>query len=146
MDRKEFLQTCGLCCVGGAAVTTFLSGCSSATYFAKNTVEKNKILIPISEFTTVKNNQPQLRKFVLVTVEKLKYPISVYRISDNEYTALLMECTHKSCELQAQGSYLVCPCHGSEFDNTGKVQNPPAEKNLFSFKTLIENESLVIYL
>ena len=57
-----------------------------------------------------------------------------------------MQCTHKGCELQAQGDFLICPCHGSEFTNQGVVQNPPAEQDLQTFKISIDNENIYIYL
>ena len=57
-----------------------------------------------------------------------------------------MECTHRSCELETEGNYLMCPCHGSEFTNKGIVQNPPAEHNLKTFNLKIDNENIYIQL
>jgi cytochrome b6-f complex iron-sulfur subunit len=67
-------------------------------------------------------------------------------INEDDYSALLLQCTHKGCELQPQGNFLICPCHGSEFTNKGVVQNPPAEQNLKTFKTSTDNENIYIYL
>jgi len=64
--------------------------------------------------------------------------------ANTPYTALLMECTHKGCELRVNGEYLVCPCHGSEFTNKGVVQNPPAEKNLRTFIVTADNENIYV--
>jgi Rieske Fe-S protein len=55
-----------------------------------------------------------------------------------------MECTHKGCELQPHGSYLSCPCHGSEFNNKGAVQNPPAEHSLKTFNVITDNENIYV--
>jgi cytochrome b6-f complex iron-sulfur subunit len=83
---------------------------------------------------------------VLIRNERFNFPICVYKLDENNYTALLMECTHRSCELQPQGTYLICPCHGSEFNNKGVVQNPPAEQNLRTFKITTDNEHIYIQL
>ena len=139
MDRKEFIKTCGFVCIGGTTLVTLLQSCASTNYFAQTTSEENKILIKKTEFLKNEKNQIKERKFVLVKLEKYSFPICIYKISETEYSALLMQCTHKGCELQPQGSFLVCPCHGSEFSNTGIVQNPPAEQNLQSFKITIAN-------
>jgi len=78
--------------------------------------------------------------------DKLDYPILLHRVNDDDYRALLMLCTHKGCELQLQGDFLLCPCHGSEFSNTGVVQNPPAQENLKTFTTRIDDEHIYISL
>ena len=83
---------------------------------------------------------------MLIRAAQFNYPIIVYRLAEGTYSALLMECTHKNCELQPQGAYLVCPCHGSEFSNTGVVQNPPAEENLRTFQITQDHEHLYIQL
>lgn len=146
MDRKEFIKSCGYVCLGGAAFMTLFQSCAGTTYFAQTSFENNRIAIKKSEFIQTKKEKVKERKFVLVKTEKSAFPICVYKISETEYTALLLQCTHKGCELQPQGSYLVCPCHGSEFTNKGEVQNPPAERNLQTYKTTIDNENIYIHL
>lgn len=74
----------------------------------------------------------------------LEFPIYLYRFSDNEYTALLMKCTHQGNELQASGNHLHCSVHGSEFNNKGVVAQGPAERNLRSFKVSFDNEKIFI--
>ena len=48
-------------------------------------------------------------------------------------SALSLTCTHQSCMVQMpesiQDEYL-CPCHGSRFDQSGKVLKGPAERDL----------------
>lgn len=144
MDRKEFIQICGTACL--TAFSLLLSGCTKATYFAQSKLVQNNIVIKKTEFLILEKEKNKTRKYVLVKLEKSEFPIIVYRFSEKEYTALLMRCTHKGCELHPQGSYLVCPCHGSEFDNKGVVQNPPAEQNLKIFKTTLDDENIYIQL
>lgn len=146
MDRKKFIKTCTFACLGTSAFTTLLQSCATTNYYAKIISNNKQITISKSEFTKIENNKTTLRKYVLVKQEHLNFPICVFKLSENNFSAVLMECTHRSCELHNQGDYLQCPCHGSEFDNKGIVQTPPAEQNLKTFITTIDNENIYIEL
>ena len=84
------------------------------------------------------------RQYIIVNNDQLEFPIYLYRFSENDYTALLMKCTHQGNELQASGDYLHCSAHGSEFNNKGVVAQGPAEKDLRSFKVTSDNEKIFI--
>lgn len=86
------------------------------------------------------------RQFILVKLKADRYPICIYKLNEKEYSAVYLQCTHKGCELEPHEAYLSCPCHGSEFDNRGNVQHPPAERNLITFKVSTDNENLYIHL
>lgn len=146
MDRKEFIKTCGFACLSGSVFSTVLQGCGSANYFAQNTVADKILTIQKSEFIKVDKDKQTERKYVLVKLEKFNFPICIYKLDKDTYSALFMECSHKGCELQPHGVYLICPCHGSEFSNKGVVQNPPAEENLISFKTTTDDDNIYIQL
>jgi cytochrome b6-f complex iron-sulfur subunit len=146
MERGDFIRVCGLACLGATTLGVFLPGCGSANYFAHTELQQEKLAIRKSEFAKVRKDKVRWRKYVLVRADRFTYPICVYRFSEDEYSALLLQCTHKGCELNPHGDYLVCPCHGSEFTNKGAVQNPPAEKNLLSFKTGTDNDHVYIEL
>lgn len=120
-----------------------LSGCQS-THYANGTIEPNGLSVPKAEFSYLKKDQPMLRQYIIVRNEKLEFPIYLYRFSDNEYSALLMKCTHQGNEVQASGDHLHCPAHGSEFNNKGVVAQGPAENNLRSFKVSSDNEKIFI--
>ncbi len=145
MDRKEFIKTCGIACLGGSALSVFLQSCASANYFAQTSLNENKIILPKIEFIKTQDDKTSQRKYVLVKTEKLNFPICIYKTGE-EYTALLLECTHKGCELHPSGDFLICPCHGSEFTNKGIVQNPPAEENLKTFLITTDHENIYIQL
>ncbi len=133
-------------CLGGAALSAFLQSCSSANYLAKATVSVNKLAIKKTEFEKINKEKTELRSYVIVKPEQLNFPICIYRISDTQYSAVLMECTHKGCELQPHGNYLICPCHGSEFSRSGVVQNPPAEQNLKTYIITQDHETIYLQL
>jgi Rieske Fe-S protein len=54
--------------------------------------------------------------------------VVVSRAENGELKAFSSICTHAGCAInKLQGTTLVCPCHGSEFDAaTGKVLQAPA--------------------
>jgi len=46
------------------------------------------------------------------------------------FTALSLTCTHLGCTLEQKAGIFSCPCHGSRFDENGKVLHGPATKAL----------------
>ena len=133
-----------MACLGGITLTALLEGCASTNYFAQNTTSGKQITIRKTEFIKVEKEKQVQRKYVLVKPENLNFPICIYRLEDGSYVALPMQCTHKGCELQPNGDYLICPCHGSEFSNKGIVKNPPAEENLKPLKITTDDENIYI--
>ena len=142
MERRAFTKTC-IVCLAGAILPPALSGCQS-TYYTQGTIEPNGISVLKSEFSYLKKDQPRIREYIIVRNERLKFPIYLRRFSGEEYSALLMECTHQGAELNASGDHLYCPSHGSEFDSKGIVSQGPAEENLKSFKVFSDNEKVFI--
>jgi nitrite reductase/ring-hydroxylating ferredoxin subunit len=142
MERKNFLKTCGFACLSGSVLISALEGCGSSKMIA-GTIDNSNLKVPLSSFQQDKSS---FRKYILVNHPDLKYPVCVYRFSDTEYTALLMRCTHQGAELQVFGDRLECPAHGSQFSDTGKVQNGPADTNLRGFPVTVNNDQLFISL
>ena len=145
MDRKEFLKKSVQFCAGGILLGGLLESCSG-TYYAIVNATDDQISVNKNEFIQEKDGEQKLRKYVLVRTEKMNYPIALYRLNESTYSAVLMECTHNSCELNPHGDFLVCPCHGSEFSNLGIVQNPPAEANLNNYKVTHDDQFIYIHL
>lgn len=143
--RREFISKTCAACVGGSVFSSMLSACS-ATHYVNGVFNANGISISKTEFEYVKKAKTYTRQFILVHHDKMEYPIYLFRISDTEYSALWMKCTHQGSELQASGDHLYCPGHGSEFDKNGNVTQGPAEKHLRSFPVTIEGEALLINL
>jgi nitrite reductase/ring-hydroxylating ferredoxin subunit len=142
MRREEFVRTCGLACLGGFFLTSFLEGCSGSRNIA-GTIDHSDLVVPVSAF---KRDQGSFLNYIVVQNESLKYPVCVYRRSETEFTALLMRCTHQGAELQVFGDRLECPAHGSRFSNTGAVENGPADTNLRSFPVTVLNDQIHISL
>lgn len=146
MNRKDFLKSCGMICVGGVGISALLQSCATGQYFAKSEVAGNYLNVLTTEFTLDKNGAAVDRKYVLVRSEKLNFPIYLYKVNAEEYSAVWMECTHQGAELSAHGEQLSCPAHGSEFDKFGHVIQGPAQNNLRKFKTLVDGGVIKIQL
>ena len=59
--------------------------------------------------------------------------------------AISSYCTHRHCALDVQADHSFhCPCHGSDFDATGKVVHGPATTNLPVFPTTVDARGHVI--
>ena len=142
MDRRTFTKSC-IACMIGATVAPILSSCQS-THYATGSIEPDGLSISKSEFTYMKNLQKATREYIIIRNDQLEFPIYVYRISDREYSALWMKCTHQGNELQASGDHLHCSGHGSEFNNKGIVVQGPAEDNLRSFKVSADKKRIFI--
>ncbi|MBN1848905.1 MAG: Rieske (2Fe-2S) protein [Deltaproteobacteria bacterium] len=63
------------------------------------------------------------------------------RLKDGGFLAIYQKCTHLGCSVpfvQTEGKF-ICPCHNSQFDDTGELLNPPAPRPLDLFPVLIED-------
>lgn len=145
MDRKEFIKTCGFACVAGAGMTALLQSCS-ATKTLSGKIVGDDLVVLKSDFETRNGSNTYFKKYIVVHNDILQYPICLYRIKENEYSALWMRCTHQGTELQVFGDKLQCPAHASEFDNRGTVQNGPADVKLRTFPVTVEKDQLKISL
>src|SRR5258706_12188140 len=60
-------------------------------------------------------------------------PVAIARDAQGVYAMTLL-CTHASCDMSQNGTVtstiIVCDCHGSRFDATGKVVLGPAQSPL----------------
>lgn len=144
MRREEFIKHCGFACLSSNVAILLLGSCVSSKTVSGKIVEAD-ILIPLDSFFSDKKETTFI-KYVVIEHPQLKYPICVFRFSEEDYSALLMQCTHQGAELQVFGDRLECPAHGSEFDNKGQVKNGPADRQLRSFSVIIVNNQIKISL
>jgi Rieske Fe-S protein len=140
MNRKDFITRTCVACTSLTLLSSFIESCTTVRY-ASGALNDNGILVDLKEFETKKEGK---RNYIIVRNDALQFPICVYRLDDNSYNALLMQCTHQGAELQVSGDQLTCPAHGSEFDKTGKVAQGPAANNLRSFPVSLQGTQLFI--
>jgi Rieske Fe-S protein len=145
MNRKGFIKTCGLTCLCGSSLVQLLQSCSASRIISGKIVA-DELIVELKNFDPENGNDKDFRKYVIVQHGLLQFPICVFRLSEYEYSALWMQCTHQGNEVQVYGDRLECPAHGSVFDNKGAVQQGPAEKALRTFPVIIEKKQIRISL
>lgn len=144
MNRNEFIRSCAYACLSGVAITTLLQSCKSTKHL-NGTISESDLVIDEKEFELEKKGVVSYHKYVIVQNDLLQFPVCVYKL-DSDYKALYLRCTHQGAELQVYGEKIVCPAHGSEFNQQGAVENGPASENLRSFPVVVENGQIKISL
>ena len=68
------------------------------------------------------------------------------RLEDKGFLALSRTCTHLGCTVPwvEKEMKFACPCHGSAFDITGNVIDPPAPRPLDIYPITIENKMIKV--
>jgi Rieske Fe-S protein len=146
MDRNKFIKQCGFACLGAIGVSVIAQSCSPSRQLNAS-IADNKLVVPLSAFEGKRKSADQsYSRYIIVRNEQLNYPLVVYRNNENDYTALLLRCSHQYNELNVNGELLTCPAHGSEFDTKGNVVNGPANEKLRSFSITKDNQHLYIQL
>ena len=142
MDRKDFIKTCGFSCLGLIGLSTFLESCKNSKQITA-TPKMGKLEIPLSAFKDGKSGK-DLHSVIINNATGA--PIVLYKHSDTDIIALLMECTHQGVELAISGNILSCSAHGSEFDTRGNVITGPAFQSLKQFPVTIDAGMIYIKL
>ncbi len=72
------------------------------------------------------------------------YDILVIKHSDTEATVYSPVCPHLSCRVSWSEQKFKCPCHGSIFDEAGKVVGGPSPRSLDTLPHKIEGGQLFV--
>jgi cytochrome b6-f complex iron-sulfur subunit len=71
--------------------------------------------------------------------------VLVARTAQDAFSALSSTCTHAGCAITGySGLTFVCPCHGAQFDSSGRVLSGPAPTALRQYSTQFANGVLTI--
>ena len=73
-------------------------------------------------------------------------PILVMRMEKDQFTVLSLKCTHLGCTVRwdNEEQQLRCPCHGSRYDDTGRVTKGPAKSRLRELESRLLGTKLSI--
>jgi len=136
-SRREFLKQCGAISAGAICGGSLflLEGCAGFRQVTYR-VDADRFVVPKKEFLEFPS--------AVLRSPDLPAPVFIARGDDQNYSAVLLECTHRQCEVEPSGTLLICPCHGSEYSLTGEVLAPPAEKNLYRFAVSTDAENIYI--
>ena len=126
MKKRTFLK-CGVAALAASAM-----GVQSQPAFAK------KYGVSFEQIPALK------KKGGSVTIRLAEKELLLIRISDEEVRGFIAVCPHKGCPVAFQSGKIVCDCHNSYFDLSGRVQRGPAEKPLQKVPVVIENDRIVV--
>lgn len=134
LSRREFLWRleAGLVC---GALPAGLAGCARFQ-FVNGGLEGGRLVVSRAEF----GKGP----FALIEAPSLSMPIYLYRHAAGEFTAVLTRCMHRGCQVEAADGHLVCPCHGSEYDNAGRILKGPTLRPLIRFPVETDAENIYV--
>jgi cytochrome b6-f complex iron-sulfur subunit len=92
---------------------------------------------PIGTVSDLDKNK-QIKTKEVVVIRDTKNPKQLIAVSN--------KCTHEGCvvDWSADGKKFVCPCHGAEFDATGKTLGGPAPKPLKTYQAKIVGDKVLI--
>jgi Rieske Fe-S protein len=140
MDRRKFLEkSCKACLLAGAGILiSELTACGPTAKVMQLPVTQNAVRMPVTSFLT-----GQLQ---IVRPEGWLYNIAVRKTGDEQYEALLLQCTHQQNQLLVNPNGFQCTLHGSLFTKDGRIVKGPAEFPLKSFPTSVEQGQLIIQL
>jgi len=144
MNRREFMNWAG----AGLLATSLpvaLAACSSSVTTkpvpsglpATGALpEDSAALRPIASLTDLKPSVPFEGK-----IDGKPFAISGNPSKPESIVAVNPSCTHKGCitPWNAETKQFVCPCHGSSFDDSGKVLQGPADKPLVSYAITVKD-------
>lgn len=107
----------------------------------QGTLSNGKIVL------TIESSSPLAKADSAALVNYQSGSILVDHPSGNTFNALSSICTHQSCTIDSFDSgknQFVCPCHGSRFDENGKVVQGPAGSPLKQYTTQFSGDKLTI--
>lgn len=133
VSRREFLAR-----LSGGMALPLVSGACARFQYVDGGLENGRLVVSLLDF----GEGP----FALVDAPSLSMPIYLYRHPDGGFTAVLTRCMHLGCQVEPAAGHLVCPCHGSEYDNAGRVLKGPTQLPLIRFPVETQGDNLFIHI
>ena len=138
LDRRKFLKSVGTCALCSSISTLVLNSSSPVFAHENLTINKDKMVVDKDMFLK--------EKTVILTHPDIEYPISLLHLEGDNYSALLMMCTHQKCTTEWNKDHYVCPCHGARFTEKGEVIRGKAKKSLKSFPVKVTDNKVIVEL
>lgn len=118
----------------GTAAGCLVTGCASSTGWKPRHVQPTKddvLTLALGDF-------PELVTpggMVAVAPAGHRHPILIERLQGERFVVLSLRCPHLGCTVRwdEQEQRLRCPCHGSRFEDTGRVLQGPAKTGLAQY-------------
>jgi Rieske Fe-S protein len=125
LSRRQFLAQSAVV----TAAAAFAAACGNGQIGPTGVKQSNNggpVTITVADFPALATTG------TLVAVGNF---IAVKRTGTASFAAYSMICTHQGCLTELQSNAFFCPCHGSEFDGSGRVVRGPASRALPQYAT-----------
>lgn len=134
MKRRQFVEF-----AAGALALGSLPGCASLVATQVSPMN-GAIRLAVRNYPQLESPGGYL-KLRTTTDGALLYVLAV---GDGRFIVVSPVCTHLQCIVNVEGERLVCPCHGSTYDRTGRVLRGPAERPLAQFPARLTDDGELI--
>jgi cytochrome b6-f complex iron-sulfur subunit len=163
MNRREFLENA---CVSGLAV---IAGTSVLSSLAIPTLKARTIAAGggLREIPLRLEDTPELKEIggmYVLEIEDLDKNILVARVSESQFVAVNIKCTHKGCKVtyktgspteemkddggmhksKDNGPMFYCPCHESKYSLEGVPFAGPAKKPLGNYEVTFKDDEVTV--
>ncbi len=144
MDRRSFLSWVGVGWLA-SSLPLVIAACAPKIETETETETTSSGPQGFQEVGTLSELQ---KGQILVTAGLGSGPLLIVPSPGNPNAPIAVNptCTHAGCTVkwQAEQATFVCPCHGSEFDLSGKVTKGPAAKPLPTYAAKIEANGVLV--
>lgn len=147
-SRREFLARFG---VGLAGLAGVLAGVPIVGSFLSTPDRRERIWhavgspedFPTDETVRVEFTDPDALPWAGPAATNAAW---IRRLSDSEFTAFSVYCTHTGCPVDWHGgsNLFICPCHGGVFDREGDVVAGPPESPLVRLDVRVREQQVEV--
>ena len=129
---------------GAAACGTLLAGCGSPTPAPSGGDSSSVVTLDLTQ----PENQGLAavgRALALGANALDPKGMLLYRAGETSVLAFSRNCTHQGCTVgEFQNGVSSCPCHGSQFDTTGKMVKGPAQASIKQYPATVSGSTVTI--
>ncbi|VAW87710.1 Ubiquinol-cytochrome C reductase iron-sulfur subunit [hydrothermal vent metagenome] len=144
-DRRQFIEK-ATCVVAGAGIVAATWPFISSMNPASNVLSKSTVEVDISKIQSGETKTVEWQSKPVFIYHRPQTQISAMqnskgsdidpqadeeRVQNPEWLVVIGLCTHLGCVPTKKSEGWFCPCHGSRYDNSGRVLRGPAPKNLY---------------
>ncbi|RYE02317.1 MAG: hypothetical protein EOP50_00315, partial [Sphingobacteriales bacterium] len=94
MNRRHFLKQGCTACLSFTVVGALLSSCTSTKYISGE-LNKDGLTVSKDDFRVKQKGGTAYSSFIIIRNDALQFPICLFRLSETEYSALWMKCSHQ---------------------------------------------------
>ena len=147
IEKRNFLKQ--MCVVVGGVMGFFLTWPFVSSLIPMPKLGGDTTFSKVPNFKSIPASQPTIMTFEYLDQDAFIshnafYDIWVIKHSDTEATIYSPLCPHLNCRYDWEAPHFNCPCHGSVFDETGKVLGGPSPRPLDTLPYKIEGGELFV--